>query len=313
MLVAWHAAFVNHLRVDFACGYRRGSSRSMLCNVQGTVAPDALASPPQSQPIFSALAEAVFGELIESVSLVVAGASGARWEALNGPSDQWRTGDYIPPAPSIFPHVLPRLLADPSQVHAAWALTSYYERLAVLRRHHAADSAVTVAISVPRSRTEEFALWIDLLDAGRQAMQVVALRAPAATFPDLGDELSGILEQIDQIEAGGCPCVGSDGRIRVPLRSERRRSIRRATRKVAFFYACGELKRVTIVDICSGGACVSGLGHLGAGTPVHLLLRPGVSARGLVAWSSSNNAGIAFDQPLPSDCGLLEDGASLMG
>jgi hypothetical protein len=105
--------------------------------------------------------------------------------------------------------------------------------------------------------------------------------------------------------AGDSPCIDAFGAVKIPSWVDRRREARSRHGFHAFLQVDGGLQRVGVLDANEDGIGVLGIRGVAPGSRVGLMIKPGHSIDGTIAWVSGARAGIELDAPLPAECQLM--------
>lgn len=185
------------------------------------------------------------------------------------------------------------------------ALSEYYLYL------NSAHMVTVQALNTPRSEESG-----QELQAIAQAWRLVAqiglscldelTSAGTATCESACEAPLPLRDALIKLVNGHSPCVDAYGNAKFPARFERRSNTRQEFNRQAFFLTKHSVQRAAITNVSDHGIGVEGLRDVEAGMRVELLLRPGISIAGAIAWVKDGKQGIKLDAPLPSNPAFSE-------
>jgi hypothetical protein len=249
-----------------------------------------------------ALQSSIFADFLNSCALVAATASIAN--ALTGrrpACDQALIARYLPPIPALFARSYLELCIATGPHPFATDLANFYSRMRMLRDLLASAAALAGETAKP--------LQLDLTGVARDwralARSALELIDDGATLP--GGRGEGLAARRDTVkalladaQAGGTPCLTAVGAIELPAWADRRARKRTPKNLQAIFLIGGSFQSAVVVDASERGLGVVGLREVTVGESVILLIKPGVSIAGQIAWVSGPRAGIRLAEPLPA-------------
>lgn len=214
---------------------------------------------------------------------------------------------FSPPELSLFQASTTALIGSEASVELVPTLQDFAARLSFARQMS--------QVFVTESPSARAAASIDaeaLSDAWRKAclsaqgalagLSAELRRHVTATVKDPSE---GLIEQLQQAEAGLSPCVERDGCVIVPGWAERRQSKRIRVDIAAEVHLGPSIRTARVFDVSTGGMGLRGLENLRRGDSVLVKLAYGRRFRGTIAWVAGDKAGVRFQQALPADDALL--------
>ncbi len=246
-------------------------------------------------------------ELLNSALLTAATASIANWMMANrNRASRRNLVCYMPPHPVFFQQAMLSLSVSFETIELSSDLREYYDRLDFLRvlTLGFVESGELGGDRDPVCIEVLSASWQDLAGAGRAAVSTLGKHLSDGKSMRSSEHYRKVLEMLAEVELGHHPCVGADGTIRVPFRTERRTLERRPMNPQAYIVVGERIERVAVRNVSDRGIGVLGQLDAPVGTVVQLLVRPGLNISGKIVWVDAGRAGISLDQPLPSSSSL---------
>jgi hypothetical protein len=250
----------------------------------------------------AALQSSIFADFLNSCALVAATASIANALTARRPAcDQALVARYLPPIPALFARSYLELCIATGPHPFATDLANFYSRMRMLRDLLASAAALAgeTAQPLPLDLTGVAHDWRAL---ARSALELID---DGTTFP--GGRGEGLAARRDTVkalladaQAGGTPCLTAFGAIELPAWADRRARKRTPKNLQAIFLIGGGFQSAVVVDASERGLGVVGFREVTVGESVILLIKPGVSIAGQIAWVSGPRAGIRLAEPLPA-------------
>lgn len=253
---------------------------------------------------FYHLLAGLFEELVNSALLVATTASIANWMIKH--EDQATRHNlicYLPPTPALFQQSLLKLCFCPATQDVTSTLREYYDRLDFLRSLTTHFTGLgkeddNIQIEVVTDSWQELAL------AGKAALTTLVDHLADQSIKTSHVRYQKVLSLLSDVALGHHPCVTSAGVVSVPFWADRRALRRRQTNLEAYIVVGSRIEKVAVLNASEHGIGVLGLTSVTAGDAIDLLVRPGFSIKGRVAWIKAERAGIMLEAPLPTESSL---------
>lgn len=215
---------------------------------------------------------------------------------------------YLPPSPEVYRRHIDQVISAalaPSlvlPVQAYHARLSYALRLtrAIVDAGPAPDTSVRAA---EISNVED--AWRHVCGTALGAISVLrdTLAAVRYSRPPVANEHAEAL--LRSAKAGGRPCVGDDGKVRMPRWAESRTHARHPTQTTALIHILGTIHQVIVENASRTGLGLSGLSEGMAGIRIGIELQSGERLTGKIMWVRGERAGVQLETMLPATHELL--------
>lgn len=213
---------------------------------------------------------------------------------------------YLPPVPALFARSYLALCMTTGSHPFATDLANFYSRLRALRDLLGSAAALAEQTSRP--------LQLDLVvlahDWRELACEALALIEQHDILPHqrsgtLTDRCRTTAALLTAAQAGGTPCLTPLGSVELPVWADRRARKRTPKNLQAIFLIGGGFQSAVVIDASERGLGVVGLRDVTVGESAILLVKPGVSVAGQIAWVNGPRAGIKLREPLPAGSRFL--------
>jgi hypothetical protein len=255
----------------------------------------------------AALQATILSDFLNSAALVAATASIANGIAAGRPGCAAHLlANTLPPIPALFAQSYLELCLSTGSQPFASDLANFYSRLRVYRD--------LVASAVAVSERSGGLLQLDMAALARDwrglAQEAAVLIERSETFLDQVDATLAargptVSRLLADAQAGASPCLSEHGEIELPAWTDRRVRKRTPKNLQAIFLIGGSFQSAVVVDASERGLGVVGLREVVVGEAIVLLVKPGVSVSGLIAWVNGTRAGISLHEPLPAGSRFL--------
>jgi hypothetical protein len=215
---------------------------------------------------------------------------------------------YLPPSPEVYRRHIDQVISAALAPSLVLPVQAYHARLSyALRLTRAivdAGPAPTTAVGAAEIENVE-AAWRHVCGTALGAISVLrdTLAAVRYSRPPVANEHAEAL--LRSAKAGGRPCVGDDGKVRMPRWAESRSHTRHTTQTTARVHILGTIHEVVIENASRTGLGLSGLGEAMAGIRVGIELSTGERLTGKIMWVRGERAGVQLETMLPATHDLL--------
>lgn len=215
---------------------------------------------------------------------------------------------YLPASPEVYRRHIDQVISAALAPSLVLPIQAYHARLSyalrVTRAVVDAGPAPDPAVAASEIENVESA-WRHVCGTALGAINILrdTLAAVRHSRPPVANEHAEAL--LRSAKAGGRPCVGEDGKVRMPLWAESRTHARHPTQITARIHMLGTIHDAIIENASRTGLGLSGLGEAMAGIRVGIELQTGERLTGKIMWVRGERAGVQLETMLPDTHGLL--------
>lgn len=215
---------------------------------------------------------------------------------------------YMPPSPEVYRKHIDIVLAAALSPSLVLPIQAYHARLSyALRLTRAiveAGPAPTNAVRIIEIEKVEDA-WRHVCGTALGAIAILreTLASVRYSRPPVNNEHAEAL--LRSAKAGGRPCVGEDGKVRMPRWAESRGHARQPTEIKARAFIEGGAQQIVIENASRTGLGLSGIKGAAAGTPITIQFEDGQRLAGKIMWVREERAGVQLTDMLPQMHPLL--------
>lgn len=215
---------------------------------------------------------------------------------------------YLPPSPEVYRRHIDQVISAALAPSLVLPVQAYHARLSYALRLTRAivDAGPAPNTAVGASEIENVeAAWRHVCGTALAAISVLrdTLAAVRHSRPPVANEHAEAL--LRSAKAGGRPCVGEDGKVRMPRWAESRTHARHPTQITARVHILGTVHDAVIENASRTGLGLAGLGEAMAGIRVGIELHDGERLTGKIMWVRGERAGVQLETILPATHDLL--------
>lgn len=220
---------------------------------------------------------------------------------------------YLPASPSIYRRHIDMVLAAALSPSIVLPVQAYHARLSyALRLSHAiveAGPAPTDSVRIAEIEKVDDA-WRHVCGTALAAISILreTLASVRYSRPPVNNEHAEAL--LRSAKAGGRPCVGEDGNVRMPRWAESRAHARHVTETQARVLMLEATQTVVLENASRTGLGLSGIKNAETGMNVTVDLADGQRLSGKLMWVRGERAGVKLHEMLPANHVLLSGAQS---
>lgn len=243
--------------------------------------------------------------VLVAITASIAGAlSGSRSDQLN----MQHLMSYLPPSPEVYRRHIDQVISAALAPSLVLPVQAYHARLSyALRLTRAmvdAGPAPNPGVRAAEVNNVEDA-WRHVCGTALGAIAVLrdTLSAVRYSRPPVANEHAEAL--LRSAKAGGRPCIGEDGNVRMPRWAESRTHTRHPTQTTARIHMLGSIYNAVIENASRTGLGLSGLSEGMQGIRIGVELVNGERLTGKIMWVRGERAGVQLETMLPATHELL--------
>lgn len=215
---------------------------------------------------------------------------------------------YLPPSPKVYRRHIDQVGSAALARSLLLPLQAYHARLSyALRLTRAlvdAGPAPNPVVRAGEVANVEVA-WRHVCGTALGAIAVLrdTLAAVRYSRPPVANEHAEAL--LRSAKAGGRPCIGEDGNVRMPRWAESRTHTRHAAQTTARIHMLGSIYNAIIENASRTGLGLSGASEAMQGIRIGIELADGERLTGKIMWVRGERAGVQLETMLPATHKLL--------